>query len=127
MALTFSAWSTLMEKGQSRFNDAHKLWAKADGMPEGLARDRMYCRAIGEMREGCRQQVKVFDILCDRDRIRNVFTVVPEDLRKAVELMRTLSETPSATLSKVEEGLGKLGFTMESVTKATYELCIKIG
>ena len=79
------------------------------------------------MREGCRQQVKVFDILCDRDRIRNVFTVVPEDLRKAVELMRTLSETPSATLSKVEEGLGKLGFTMESVTKATYELCIKIG
>lgn len=118
---------TMMEKGQSRFNDAHKLWAKADGMPEGLARDRMYCRAIGEMREGCRQQVKVFDILCDRDRIRNVFTVVPEDLRKAVELMRTLSETPSATLSKVEEGLGKLGFTMESVTKATYELCIKIG
>ena len=118
---------TMMEKGQSRFNDAHKLWAKADGMPEGLARDRMYCRAIGEMREGCRQQVKVFDILCDRDRIRNVSSVVPEDLRKAVELMRTLAEDPKATLSKVEEGLERLNYTLEGVPKATHDLCIKIG
>lgn len=118
---------TMMEKGQSRFREAQALWAKADSMPNSLARDKMYCRAIGEMKEGCRQQVKVFDILCSRDRIRNVVTVVPEDLRKAVELMRTMQESSTATLSKVEEGLAQLNFTMEGVTKATYQLCIDIG
>jgi hypothetical protein len=71
--------------------------------------------------------VKVFDLLCSRDRIRNVVTVVPEDLRKAVELMRTMQESSTATLSKVEEGLAQLNFTMEGVTKATYQLCIDIG
>ena len=87
----------------------------------------MYCRAIGEMKEGCRQQVKVFDILCSRDRTRNVVTVVPQDLRKAVELMRTMQESSKATLSKLEEGLAQQNFTMESVTKSTYQLCIDIG
>lgn len=118
---------TMMEKGQSRFREAKALWAKADSMPEGLARDKMYCRAIGEMKEGCRQQVKVFDILCSRDRTRNVVTVVPQDLRKAVELMRTMQESSKATLSKLEEGLAQQNFTMESVTKSTYQLCIDIG
>lgn len=118
---------TVMEKGQSRFNEAKSLWAKADSMPDGLARDKMYCRAIGEMKEGCRQQVKVFDILRHRDRVRNVFTVIPENLEKAVETMRTMSYDPKATLSKVEEGLLELGFTMEGVTKAMYDLVIQIG
>ena len=118
---------TMMEKGQSRFKEAKALWAKADSMPEGLARDKMYCRAIGEMKEGCRQQVKVFDILCSRDRVRNPMTVVPQDLRKAMELMRTMQDDPTATLSKVEEGLEELNFTMESIPKSNYQLCVDIG
>lgn len=63
----------------------------------------------------------------DDDRIRNVSSVVPEDLRKAVELMRMLAEDPKATLSKVEEGLERLNYTLEGVPKATHDLCIKIG
>jgi len=38
-----------------------------------------------------------------------------------------MQDDPTATLSKVEEGLEELNFTMESIPKSNYQLCVDIG
>ena len=92
----------------------------------GWEKECLQAHSVSEMMEGCRQLVKVFDLLRSRDAQRHVFSRIPSDLKKAVESVRNLDGV-SLKLSEAETALSKMGYTFRSLAKAVSDAVVQIG
>ena len=79
--------------------------------------------------EGCRQEVKTFDIMLSRNAARfpiNKKDMIPANLHKAIEVLRKLT-TGEATLDQTEIALDLIGYTYDSLAASVGKLAIDIG
>jgi hypothetical protein len=86
--------------------------------------------AISELIEGCRQQVKVFDLLDARDIARlgvNGASKIPDALRGGIAIMRKLAVKGTTDVKTAQSALSALGLTFEEVTKEMYRTVLAIG
>ena len=118
----------VLYKGQERFYIAEKLMKAAkDAGDDALD---LQASAISELIEGCRQQVKVFDLLDARDIARlgvNGASKIPDTLRGGIAIMRKLAVKGSTDVKTAQSALGTLGLTFEEVTKEMYRTVLAIG
>ena len=118
----------VLYKGQERFYIAEKLMKAAkDAGDDALD---LQASAISELIEGCRQQVKVFDLLDARDIARmgaNGASKIPDALRSGIAIMRKLAVKGSTDVKTAQSALGALGLTFEEVTKEMYRTVLAIG
>ena len=118
----------VLHKGLDRFNYAAKLINAADEITDNILKNELKATAIGEIMEGCRQQVKVFKLIESRDVMRNFTSKIPTKLREAIAVMEEMTSRGNASLGEVEYALQQLGYnSFESVTKAVSDLVIKVG
>ena len=116
----------VMHKGMSRFKVAERMWNAAESLPKA-ERLSLQSKAVFEVNEGCRQMVKVFDILHHRDSQRHYITMIPEKMREAIKLLRDLPPAGKASVSEVSAGLDKLGLDFNSVVRAVGDLVEIVG
>ena len=86
-------------------------------------------KELGELVEGCRQEVKTFDIMLSRNAARfpiNKKDMIPANLHKAIEVLRKLT-TGEATLDQTEIALDLIGYTYDSLAASVGKLAIDIG
>ncbi len=116
-------------KGKERFERGRQMLADAQNIKDPLERVAMEADAIGEMMEGCRQEVKIYDqFTVPRDVARanvNGGSQIPDRLHKAIEQFRKL-ET-GAKVEDVEKALEGLGYTLESVAEDMGKTMLLIG
>ena len=94
-----------------------------------LERVKKQADAIGEVMEGCRQEVKIYDQFTvprdlDRANINGGSQISPK-LKKAVEVVREFDS--GATLEEVETALRKVGYTFDSFAEDMGDTMIRIG
>lgn len=106
----------VLHKGTSRFNYADKLWKEAEAAT-GWEKEYLQGRCVSEMMEGCRQLKKVFQLLMNRDTIRNTVPKIPKDLKEAVKIIWNLDGV-NITLSQAEVLLKTKGYTFQSLAEA---------
>lgn len=116
----------VLHKGVSRFDYADVLWAQGETTRGILKKQIFQARSVSEMMEGCRQMVKVFDLVSSRDAVRHLFSKIPNNLREAIEVLR-LMDGANVRLSEVEMALTKLGFSFRSLAKEVSETVLKVG
>ena len=116
----------VLHKGTSRFDYADALWSQAEAAGDIVQKQLLQGQAVSETMEGCRQMVKVFDIIKARDAVRNTFTKIPDNLKEAVEVLRHLNGV-TTTLSQAEAALSQLGFTFRSFSQAVSETVVRVG
>ena len=118
----------VLYKGQERFYIAEKLMKAAkDAGDDALD---LQASAISELIEGCRQQVKVFDLLDARDIARmgaNGASKIPDALRSGIAIMRKLAVKGTTDVKTAQSALSALGLTFEEVTKEMYRTVLAIG
>ena len=116
-------------KGIERFNRYRSMMAKAgQAATEKEARELEH-KALGELVEGCRQEVKQFQILLERNAARFPFNkadMVPSHLKQAINVLRRLTNGES-TLDQAELALEMIGYTFDSLAASVGNLAIKIG
>jgi hypothetical protein len=81
------------------------------------------------MMEGCRQQMKVFDLLQSRDIARigvNGTSQISSTLRDGIAVVRRMVEG-KADMNQTQAALKSLGFTLNSLTEAMYHTVEAIG
>ena len=115
----------VLHKGTSRFDWADDLWRQAEAAT-GWEKECLQAHSVSEMMEGCRQLTKIFELLKSRDAQRHVFSKIPADLKKAVEIVRNLDGV-TVKLSEAEAALSKMGYTFRSLAKAVSDAVIQIG
>lgn len=117
-------------KGQERFARGEELLREAEALTDPIEKLAKQSDAIGEMLEGCRQQVKVFDNFIDsRDIARmdiNGVSRISENLRAAIEVMRT-AEKGTTTLGQIDTALAALGYTRNSLAQEMGDVVRAIG
>ena len=116
-------------KGMERFEHGKQLFEEAKMIKNPLERVKKQADAIGEMMEGCRQEVKIYDQFTvprdlDRANINGGSQISPK-LKKAVEVVRKFDS--GATLEEVETALRKAGYTFDSFAEDMGNTMIKIG
>lgn len=116
-------------KGMERFEHGRQMLREAEAITDPLEKVAREADAIGEMMEGARQEVKIYDqFTVPRDLARanvNGGSQIPDNLHKAIEQLRKL-ET-GAKLEDVESALESLGYTLESVAEEMGEAMLRIG
>lgn len=118
----------VLYKGQERFYIAEKLMKAAKEAGEDAL--DLQASAISELIEGCRQQVKVFDLLDARDIARlgvNGASKIPDALRGGIAIMRKLAVKGTTDVKTAQSALSALGLTFEEVTKEMYRTVLAIG
>lgn len=118
----------VLYKGQERFYIAEKLMKAAKDAGEDAL--DLQASAISELIEGCRQQVKVFDLLDARDIARlgvNGASKIPDALRSGIAIMRKLAVKGTTDVKTAQSALSALGLTFEEVTKEMYRTVLAIG
>ena len=118
----------VLYKGQERFYIAEKLMKAAKEAGEDAL--DLQASAISELIEGCRQQVKVFDLLDARDIARlgvNGASKIPDALRSGIAIMRKLAVKGTTDVKTAQSALSALGLTFEEVTKEMYRTVLAIG
>ena len=118
----------VLYKGQERFYIAEKLMKAAKEAGEDAL--DLQASAISELIEGCRQQVKVFDLLDARDIARlgvNGASKIPNALRSGIAIMRKLAVKGTTDVKTAQSALSALGLTFEEVTKEMYRTVLAIG
>ena len=100
-------------KGTERFDDARKMLNEADSMTDPNAKLNKQADAIGEIREGCRQEVKIMDQFTDSMDIaragENGGSRISDKLRDAIEIMRMCSEG-TLPVDQAEANLRLIGY-----------------
>ena len=118
----------VLYKGQERFYIAEKLMKLAKEAGEDSL--DLQASAISELIEGCRQQVKVFDLLDARDVARlaeNGTSKISPVLREGIAILRRLAVKGNTDVKTAETALHSLGLTFEEVTKEMYRTVLAIG
>lgn len=117
-------------KGKERFARGEALLKEAELLTDPVEKLAKQSDAIGEMLEGCRQQVKVFDNFVDsRDIARidiNGVSKISDNLRAAIEVMRT-AEKGTTTLGQIDTALAALGYTRDMVAEEMGDVVRAIG
>ncbi|MBR6202914.1 MAG: hypothetical protein IKQ62_07910 [Bacteroidaceae bacterium] len=117
-------------KGKERFARGEALLKEAELLTDPVEKLAKQSDAIGEMLEGCRQQVKVFDNFVDsRDIARidiNGASRISDNLRAAIEVMRT-AEKGTTTLGQIDTALAALGYTRDMVAEEMGDVVRAIG
>ena len=116
-------------KGMERFEHAKELFQEAKMIKNPLERVKKQADAIGEVMEGCRQEVKIYDQFTvprdlDRANINGGSQISPK-LKKAVEVVREFDS--GATLEEVETALKRVGYTFDSFAEDMGDTMIRIG
>ena len=117
----------VLYKGNERFYIAEKLFKAAEKSGDKV---NMQADAIGELLEGYRQQVKVFDLLQARDIARlcvNGTSKISPLLRDGIAVIRNLAVKGSTDIKTAESALGALGLTFKEVSAELYRTVINIG
>jgi hypothetical protein len=100
-------------KGVERFEDARKMLNEADSMTDPTAKLNKQADAIGEVREGCRQEVKIMDQFTDSMDIaragENGGNQISDKLRDAIEIMRMCHEG-TLPVDQAEANLRNIGY-----------------
>ena len=116
-------------KGLERFERGRKMLLDAEKIADPLEKVAKQADAIGELMEGCRQEVKIFDqFTIPRDLARaniNGGSQVSPRLKKAIEVARNFE--PGTKLEDVEAALDRLGYTLESFAKDMGDTMFRIG
>ncbi len=119
----------VMYKGRERFYEAAKMLKEAASKTNPGEKLELQSTAIGEMMEGCRQQMKVFDLLQSRDIARigvNGTSQISSTLRDGIAVVRRMVEG-KADMNQTQAALKSLGFTLNSLTEAMYHTVEAIG
>ena len=116
----------VLHKGIGRFDIANTLWTQAEASGSIIQKQLLQARSVSEMMEGCRQMVKVFDILKARDAVRNTFTKIPDDVKQAVEIVRHLDGV-TTKLSEAEAALSQIGYNFRQLAQAVSDTVFKVG
>ncbi len=100
-------------KGVERFEDARKMLNEAENMTDPTAKVNKQADAIGEVREGCRQEVKIMDQFTDSmDLARsdaNEGSKISDKLRDGIEIMR-MCEEGTLPVDQAEANLRNIGY-----------------
>jgi hypothetical protein len=118
----------VLYKGQERFYIAGKLMKAAE--KAGKDSLDLQASAISELIEGCRQQVKVFNLLDARDIARlgtNGGSKISDTLRNGIAVMKKLAVDGTTDVKTAQSALSALGLTFEEVTKEMYRTVLAIG
>ncbi len=117
-------------KGKERFEHGRKMFADAENIKDPVEKLAKQADAIGEMMEGCRQEVKIYDqFTVPRDFARsnvNGGSQIPDKLHKAIEQFRKF-ESGGCKLEELEAALEPLGYTLESVAEEMGHAMLRIG
>ena len=118
-------------KGVERFEDARKMFNDADAMTDPTAKVNKQADAIGEVREGCRQEVKIMDQFTDSMDIaragENGGNQISDKLRDGIEIMRMCSEG-TLPVDQAEANLRNIGYdSFEAVCRDHGATIIAIG
>ena len=117
-------------KGKERFEHGRQMLADAEKITDPLEKVAKQADAIGEMMEGCRQEVKIYDqFTVPRDFARsnvNGGSKIPDKLHKAIEQFRKF-ESGGCKLEELETALEPLGYTLESVAEEMGRAMLNIG
>jgi hypothetical protein len=100
-------------KGTERFNDARKMLAEAEKMTDPNVKLNLQADAVGELKEGCRQQTKIFDQFTDSMDIaragENGGNLISDKLRQGIEIMRMCHEG-TLPVDQAEANLRNIGY-----------------
>ncbi|MBR5687445.1 MAG: hypothetical protein IKX36_05760 [Prevotella sp.] len=100
-------------KGTERFEDARKMLNEADAMTDPTEKLNKQADAIGEVREGCRQEVKIMDQFTDSMDIaragENGGSRISDKLRDGIEIMR-MCEEGTLPVDQAEANLRNIGY-----------------
>ena len=100
-------------KGTERFDDARKMLREAESMTDPIAKTNKQADAIGEIREGCRQQTKIFDQFTDSMDIaragENGGSKISDKLRQGIEILRMCQEG-TLPVDQAEANLRNIGY-----------------
>ena len=116
----------VLHKGTSRFDYADELWRQAELADSVVQKEILEAQAVSEMMEGCRQIKKVFDIIKARDAVRNTYSKIPDEVNRAVDILRNLNGVETK-LSQAEAALAQKGFTFRSLSQAVSDAVIQVG
>ena len=119
----------IAHKGIERFKEFRSLMDAAGKAATEQEARQLSSKALGELVEGCRQEVKTFDIMLSRNAARfpiNKKDMIPANLHKAIEVLRKLT-TGEATLDQTEIALDLIGYTYDSLAASVGKLAIDIG
>ena len=101
------------KKGTERFDDARKMLAEAEKMTDPNAKLSKQADALGEIKEGCRQQTKIFDQFTDSMDIaraaENGGSKISDKLRQGIEILRMFHEG-TLPLDQAEANLRNIGY-----------------
>ena len=117
-------------KGKSRFAEARKMLDEAENIVDDVARKNMQADALNEVFEGCRSNVKTFDIIDGRDAQRiavNGARQVSEKLRKGIDTMRELTSEGTTDIDVMKYALEKIGYTLDSICDALGDAVRRVG
>ncbi len=120
----------VFNKGNDRFQMAEKILEKLKGVTDPEEITNIQATAIGEMLEGCRQQVKVFDLLNARDIARtaaNGGSRISSSLREAVEVLRRVSVKGNTDIKTASDALEYMGYSFQGIFNEMSDLVMKIG
>lgn len=120
----------VLYKGNERFYIAEKMMKAAEKMANPEDKLNHQLTAIGEIIEGCRQQVKVFDLLDARDIARlgtNGASKISTTLREGIAILRKLAVKGTTDLNTAQKALRKLGYSLTDLTAEMYRTVINIG
>ena len=116
-------------KGMERFENGRKMLRDAEAITDPAEKLAKQADAIGEMMEGARQEVKIYDqFAVPRDLARanvNGGSKIPDKLHKAIEQLRKFEN--GAKLEDVESALESLGYTLEEVAEEMGNAMFNIG
>lgn len=118
----------VLYKGQERFYIADKLMKAAEKAGNGKL--DLQASAISELIEGCRQQVKVFNLLESRDIARlgiNGGSMISNTLRSGIAVLKKLAVDGTTDVKTAQSALGALNLTFEEVTKEMSRTVLAIG
>lgn len=115
----------VLHKGTSRFDYADELWRQAELADSVVQKEILEAQAVSEMMEGCRQIKKVFDIIKARDAVRNTYSKIPDEVNRAVDILRNLNGVETK-LSQAEAALAQKGFTFRSLSQAVSDAVIQV-
>ena len=118
----------VLYKGQERFYIADKLMKAAE--KAGNDKLDLQASAISELIEGCRQQVKVFNLLESRDIARlgiNGGSMISNTLRSGIAVLKKLAVDGTTDVKTAQSALGALNLTFEEVTKEMSRTVLAIG
>ena len=110
--------------------EARKMFDEAKGIADDVERMNLQADALNEIFEGCRSNVKTFDIIAGRDAQRvyiNGGLQVSKRLRNGIEMLRKLTSDGTTNIDAVEYGLKQMGYTLESICDDLGDALRKVG